>query len=187
MAKDHLNVYNETHTAIIEDHSRPEEVQQGSLLTINGTLPFIAVSFVIFTIIMQKVLYGPISNIRKKRAEYVKGIKSEAVQAQEETEKLKKDYNDKITATRQKVSKKTTEVMNEANEEKSKILQEKRQDVQKFLEEGRSRINGEKQRTFDSLKENISSYAYEISKKILNEEVPMVGVSQEVIDKAINR
>ncbi len=188
MAQDHLETHNEVHTAVVAENPPPqEEAPQGSLLTINGTILFIVLSFVLFTIIMNKVFYGPITQIRQKRRDYVKSIKSEATNAQEKAEELRKEHIEKIMSAKKKVSEKTSEVMNEANQEKTKILDEKRQDMIKFLEQGRQKIREERHKTFSELKENISSYAFDISKKILNEEIPIVGVSQEAIDRAINR
>ncbi len=187
MVKEHLNTHSEIHTASVAENNQPEEPHKASLLTLNGTLLIIAVSFIIFTIIMQKIFYGPIFRIRQKRTQYIKGIKSDAMKAQQETEELKKDYTAKILAARKKVSEKTAKAIKEANEEKLQILEEKKQDAHRFLEEGRHRIHRERHKTFESLKENISGYAFDISKKILNEEIPIIGVSQEAIDKAINR
>ena len=178
--------HNEIHTTAVEGKNVPEK-DQPSLLAFDGTLLVVAVSFVLFTIIMQKLFYGPLTKIREERSQFIKGIKTEAQTAQEEAEKLSSEYTQKIRTAKKKVSEKTLEAMNEANEEKDKILEEKKQDISKLLEEGRQKIREEKDKTFSSLKENISSYAFEISKKILNEEIPLTGVSSETIDRAINR
>jgi len=187
MAQDHINTHNDAHTTVAVQNNQPEEEVQASLLTINGTLLVVALSFVIFTIVMQKVFYRPISQIRQKRIKYIKGVKIDAQKAQEEAENLKKEYQEKIIAARKKTSEQTAEAINEANEEKNKILEEKKQDVARFIAEGRQKIQEEKLNTFLSLKENISGYAHDISQKILNENVPLVGVSQEAIDRVINR
>lgn len=187
MAQDHLNSQKNIHTQTVAENKPVEEAQQGSLLTINGTILFIAVSFVIFTVIMQRIFYAPLTQIRQKRQDYIRGIKAEATNAQEQAEKLQKDYTEKITATRKKASEKTAEVMEEAKHEKTKILEERKQDVMRFLEEGRHRLHEERHNTFEQLKDNISEYAYQISKKVLNEEIPMVCISKEAIDRAVNR
>lgn len=187
MKKEHINTQNSQHTETVAQNQPYPEEQQGSLLTINATIMFIAISFVIFTIIMQKVLYGPITKIRQKRKEYLKGIKAEAAKANEEAESLNKEYNQKIYSARKTASEKTTKAINETNQEKNKILEEKKQDLMKFIEEERQKIHSEKAESFENLKENISEYAYEISKKILKEEIPIIGVSKEAIENAIDR
>ncbi len=157
------------------------------MLQLNSTLLVIFISFIIFIFIMQKIFYAPMTEIRKKRSQFIKGMKTEAHNALEEAETLKNEYVQKIRAVKKKVSEKTLEAMNEANEEKNKILEEKKHDVSMILEKGRQKIQEEKEQTFSSLKENISSYAFEISKKILNEEIPITGISPETIDRVINR
>ncbi|HSA07395.1 MAG TPA: ATP synthase F0 subunit B [Candidatus Gastranaerophilales bacterium] len=160
---------------------------EGSLLEVDGTIIFIAGSFVLFTIIMSKIFYGPIAKIREKREEYIKSIKTEAETAYKEAEELQQEYSEKILAARKKVSEKTKEAMNEATKEKTRILEDKKLVITEFLNETRQNIQEERIKTFNSLKENISIYASDISKKILNEEIPIVGVSSEAIDNAINR
>ena len=182
-----LNINNELHTAVVEGKNIPEETEGGSLLEIDGTILFVAVSFVLFTIIMQKVFYGPITQIRNNRKDYIKNIKTEARHAYEEAEKLKNEYLEKIFRAKQKNSEKTAEAINEANQEKARLLEEKKQDISEILREGRQKIEEERLKTFAELKMNISGYASEISKKILNEEIPVTGVSEEIIDNAVNR
>lgn len=153
------------------DHPAPEN--SSGLLTINGTLLFIAVSFVVFTIAMQRIFYAPIAEIRTKRREYFSTIKQEANNALTEAEKLEAEYNKKINAARKKVSDNATRVMAEANLEKNKILEEKRQDIALFLGENRAKIREEKTGSLQSLQESVKTYALDISRKVLGEETAL--------------
>lgn len=74
MSEENQNI----HTEIAETHAGTENAHpvetenESGLLTINGTLIVIIVSFIIFIILMQKIFYGPITEIRNKRNEYLK-------------------------------------------------------------------------------------------------------------------
>lgn len=162
-----------------------EPPQEASLLTINGTLPFIAVSFVLFTIIMQKIFYAPMSKIRKKRSDYIKDIKAEAQQAYEEAEKLQAEYVEKIRNAQKQAAEKTAVEINKANQGKALILEEKKQVVTHFLDENKQRIQQERNNALENLKGNIAEYAFEISKKVIEDDVPVIVVSQESIDNAV--
>jgi F0F1-type ATP synthase membrane subunit b/b' len=162
-----------------------EPQQEASLLTINGTLPFIALSFVLFAIVMQKIFYAPMTKIRQKRADYIKDIKTEAQQAFEQAQALQAEYNEKIKTARKTVSEETAMSMGEANQEKTRILDEKKQDVERFLEENRQKILQEHNEALESLKGSIAEYAFDISKKVLEDDVPVIVVSQEAIDNAV--
>jgi len=176
------NIHTET---LAKSDSSHEKHEEGGLLTINGTLIVIIVSFIIFVVLMQKIFYGPITEIRRKRSDYIKKMKTEADEAFLETQKLNKDYQENIKEARKKVFEKTTELLNEANDEKNKILEEKKQEISEYLVEQKQIIQNDKTEAIEALKGQVMDYAYNISKKILGEEVSMAGLSPEIINKAI--
>ena len=185
MVVNKMNINNELHNTVIEEKKIHAKTEESSLLTINGTIVVIAVSFIIFTIIMQKIFYSPLAKISEKRRLYIKTIKDEATGAFEENEKLNNEYSEKIKSTRKKAMENTTKILDDANQEKIKILTEKKQDVLEFLNIEKTQIQEEKHKNLEKLKENIGDYAFNISKKILEEDIPLAGVSAEAINKVI--
>ena len=180
------NMHVKTISTVVKSEDIKTE-DEGGLLTINGTLVVIVVSFVIFIILMQKIFYGPISKIRQKRNEYIKKVKDEANEAFLEAENLTKTHQENIKEARKKVSEKTTDLLNEANDEKNKILEDRKQEISEYLSEQKQIIQNEKTQVVETLKSQVMDYAYHISKKILGEEVSMAGLSSEIIEKAITR
>jgi len=185
MNTDAQNIHLNTITTVAKPENLPRKEDEGGLLTINATLVVIAASFIIFVILMQKIFYGPITEIRRKRKDYIKQMKAEADEAFLETQKLNKDYQENIKEARKKVFEKTTELMNEANEEKNKVLEDKKQEISEYLGEQKQIIQNDKTQAIEALKGQVMDYAYNISKKILGEEVSMAGLSPEIINKAI--
>ncbi len=176
-----------TQTIVIQqENSVPEQLESG-LLTINGTLLFVMVSFAIFTLIMQKVFYGPMTQIRKKRAEYIQTLKKESQENAEKAEEFKNEYTQRINETEQTVAEKTAAKVNEAEKKKAAVIETKRNAVAKHVRESKEKILEEKQNTLLGLKEEISNYAFDISKKILGEEIPLTDFSSESIDNTVNR
>jgi len=181
------NMHLNTTSIVAKPENLPEKQEEGGLLTINATLVVIIVSFVIFIILMQKIFYGPIAEIKRKRKEYVKKMKTEANEAFLETEKINKNYQENLKDARKKVFEKTTELLNEANEEKTKILEDKKQQNTEYLDEQKQIIEKDKIQAVETLKSQVMDYAYHISKKILGEEMSMAGLSPEIVEKAINK
>ena len=165
--------HNEIHTATTQPSSAPQESEGGGLLELDGTLLFIAGSFVIFAIVMQRVFYGPMIQIRQKREQYIQGLKDAADTAFNNSRDMETDYNGKITATRKKIAENTAKAISEANQERAKILEEKKQQVQEFLGAERQQIQAEKQESLDSLRKNIDNYASDIFRKVLEEDIPV--------------
>lgn len=179
------NMHLKTISTVAKPINLPEKKDEGGLLTINGTLVVIVISFIIFVILMQKIFYGPITEIRRKRSEYIKKMKAEANEAFLETEKLNKDYQGNLKEARKKVSEKTTELLNEANEDKNKILEEKKQEISEYLGEQKQIIQNDKTQAIEALKGQVMDYAYNISRKVLGEDISMAGLSPEIVNKAI--
>ena len=163
-----MDVHTETHEV---NHHTAEEAGGGSLLEIDGTLLFIAGSFVIFAVIMQKIFYDPLTQIRNKRKQHLMSIKQEADRAVREAQELDSRYYEKIRGARQKVADYTARVMSSANQEKARILEEKKQDTAEILNTGRQKIQEEKQQSIEELQKYIDNYASDITQKILETEI----------------
>ncbi len=164
--------HHETHTAQTQEHPASHSGEsKASLLEIDGTIIFIALSFIVFTVVMQKIFYGPLTEIRERRKHYIEKLKKEAGEAKENAEKISSEYNQKIQSARKKSSENTAEVMAEANQEKAKILEEKKQQVSEFLLECRKKIREQKAKSLGNLKQQIDSYADQIFKKVLEEDI----------------
>ncbi len=179
------NIHAETAVAAHGEHA--ESAHEGGLLTINGTLFVIMASFIVFTFVMQWVLYGPLNDIRRKRLDYILKNKTGAEEAIIEAENLAKDYQAKIKEAQKQSTENTTEILNETNAEKNRILEAKKQDVNSFVSGQKQIILEEKNHAIDTLKDQIAGYARNISGIILGEEIPMAGLTPEVIEKALNR
>jgi F-type H+-transporting ATPase subunit b len=177
--------HNITTSAVAAPEHLPEKQEEGGLLVINGTIIVIIASFIIFTLLMQAIFYGPITEIRRKRKEYIKKLKTEADSDAEEAAKLENNYNHSLKDARKKASDATTETLNQANTEKSKLLDEKKQFANQFLNDQKQIIHGEKDNAINELKGQVMDYAYRISCKVLGEGVSMAGISPEIVDKAI--
>lgn len=181
------NIHTETIATVAKPEKLPGKKEEGGLLTINGTLFVIIASFVIFVLLMQKVFYGPVTQIRQRRSDYVKSMKEEANEAFQEAETLNSGYQESLKDARKKVSENTSDLLNEANEEKCKILESKKQEISGYLNEQKQVIQDEKVQAIEALKGQILDYACNISRKILGEDVSMEGLSPEIVDKALNR
>lgn len=155
------------------------------LLQIDGTSIVIAVSFIVFVIIMQKIFYAPITEVRQERSDYISNNNKIAGQKIEESEQLIKDYETKIAQTKIQSAKLVSQLTDEANQKKLSRLAEKSQQVNAQLNAKREELEKEKNNAVEALKPQIINLASFISSKILGEEIPVSGISREIIDKAV--
>lgn len=157
------------------------------MLDINGTLIIVFVSFLVFMVIMQKIFYAPMTEIRKERRNYVDGNLNQAKATREEAENILKDYDNKITQARIKANNIVFEHTSSANKDKAKVIENTINEVSNQIKDERESIINDKSVAKEALKAEIISLAHSISAKILGEEVSLSGNTEEMINRSINR
>ena len=157
------------------------------MLDIDGTLLAIFLSFIVFMFIMQKIFYAPMSEVRKERKNYIDTNKDMAASSKKESESLIDNYNHKITQARVQSNSVVLNATNGANEEKSAILQSHSKKVGEETTSAREDLEKQKDTAKESLKPQVISLAHYISSKVLGEEIPISGITSEMIDKLISR
>ena len=193
MSEEHQNHdITKTETLVKADsHHETEGAEEGGLLTINGTLVVIVISFVIFIILMQKVFYGPVTAIKNQRNNYLKKMGEDAKNASEESETLSREYQENLNSARKKASDKTSKMVAEANEKKNFVLSDKKQQVNEFLEGQKHILANDEAQALESLKHQVMDFAYKISVKVMGEGTSMESLNPEIVneamDKAINK
>ena len=72
----------------------------GGLFDINGTLPLVAIQFVLLTVILNVVLYNPLLTIIEERKEYILTNLGKASEVLAEANKLTAQYEQELTNVR---------------------------------------------------------------------------------------
>lgn len=157
------------------------------LLQIDGTLLVIAVSFIIFTIIMQAVFYGPVLKVKQDRANYVKDNLAVAESTVQEADALKKEHDSKIQLARVEASKNIANEAVKANANKAQAVNVVNEEVSQNLEKAKEQIAREKSDARQSLKSQVLMLASSISTRILGEEIPISGITPEMVNEIIDR
>jgi len=154
------------------------------MLELDGTLIIIAISFILFVLLMQKVLYAPISEIRAERNNYIDENLSAGKSLRAETAEIVKLYNNEILNARIEANKIISEHSDAAGKEKQELIEKKSFEINDSLNQAKELVQKEKEAAKDQLKPQILDLAYSISTKVLGKEVPVSGITQEMIDKA---
>ena len=157
------------------------------LLQFDGTIIFMAVSFIIFMVIMQQIFYAPMSQVMEERDNYIKNNLDTAENIREQAANINQEYNDNITQTRIKASNLVADTVAVANKEKTGILDTTSKEVNNQAGLARNEILKDKDNAKAALKSEVLTLAHSISSKILGEEIPISGITQEMIDKELNR
>lgn len=155
------------------------------LLQFDATSIFIAISFLIFMFVMQILFYGPMTQIRKERQNYIDSKNKTASDLKQEVEKLQSEHESKILSARLSASKEVSTITNQTSLEKNEALAQENLKIAQKINEAREKINNDKAETKTALKSDVLALAHMISKKVLGEDIPISGVSNEMIDNIL--
>jgi len=156
------------------------------LLQLDGTLILMAISFIIFMFIMQKIFYSPMTEVRKERDNYINETRNKARQTKEQSAILEAEYAGKISEARSTANNIVLKSTSAASNEKAAVLDQKKQEINEQIRLAKENILKDKNAAQEALKLQVSSLAQSISAKILGEEIPISGITPEMINKHMN-
>lgn len=156
------------------------------MLELDGTLILMAISFLVFMVIMQKIFFTPMTEVRKERDNYIEETRNQARHTKEQAAIIEAEYNSKINQARAASNNLVQKSTSAANLEKSALLEQKNQKINEQLSIARENILNDKNAAQEVLKQQVSSLAQNISTKILGEEIPISGITPEMINKYMN-
>lgn len=155
------------------------------LLQFDGTLLIIAISFIIFAVIMHHIFYVPMRRVIEERDEYIFVHIDEAKRLRAKAYESVDQYNQKINKTRMEGQQKVEDKTILAKKEKSKIISDASQSAHGEINNARTVLNEEKNVALDALKSDVAPLAQQIVSKILGTSVAISGIDQEKVDKIL--
>ena len=155
------------------------------LLHFDGTLIVIAISFIIFAIIMHHIFYIPMRRVIEERDEYLSDHHNEAKTMNLKASEILDEYNKKLAKARQQGQQSLEMHTGKGKTEKSKIISDASNKAHNEILSAREALNEEKNNAIDVLKSDVAPLAQQIVSKILGREVAISGLDQEKIDKIL--
>lgn len=155
------------------------------LLHFDGTLIVIAISFIIFAIIMHKIFYVPMRRVMGERKEYIQLHIDEAKKIDSNAKEAINQYNKKLNTARLTGQGKVEESTELSREKKSKLLSEASAKAQEEIKVAKISLQKEKEDALTQVKEDVAPLAQQIVSKILGTSVSISGIDQEKVDKIL--
>ena len=128
-----------------------------ALISINETLIFQVISFLIFLFIINRILFRPLRRTMAEREVYIENIQKDIIDARNQFE----DLTDQI-------QKQEKAVRNEAFEQQSKLEESANQQAAEILASVREEINVSKEQARKNIDAQISSARKDIQKEAEN-------------------
>lgn len=149
----------------------------------NATFIVSAISFIIFVVLMNIILYAPLQKVVEERKKTVDNNYNEANANSEKSTALLKDRADKILKAGQDAKSVINAKSNDANIKRDEITQSAKEESLKNIEANREYFDNATQEAKEVLKANVVGLAQSISDKFLGSEEKIIGVDNELIDK----
>ena len=149
----------------------------------NATFIVSAISFIIFVVLMNIILYAHLQKVVEERKKTVDNNYNEANANSEKSTALLKDRADKILKAGQDAKSVINAKSNDANIKRDEITQSAKEESLKNIEANREYFDNATQEAKEVLKANVVGLAQSISDKFLGSDEKIIGVDNELIDK----
>ncbi|SNR71120.1 ATP synthase F0 subunit B [Desulfurobacterium atlanticum] len=140
---------------------------EGNIVSLNGTVIIQMVNFLVFMVVMDKVLFKPMITHLAKREEELKLLSIEAEELRKAAEKFLQEYEAIIAEAKRKAKELLDAALREAKEEKDKIIAQAQEEMQQRIEKARAEIWASFEEEKAKLEERVDEIANEIVEKLL--------------------
>ncbi|MBR2069289.1 MAG: ATP synthase F0 subunit B [Candidatus Gastranaerophilales bacterium] len=134
----------------------------------NATFIVAFVSFIIFIIIMNYILYKPINEIVEKRKSIIDENYSNAKKNKEKSSAILQDRLDKLQNARSRVKEETTAALDEAKKKRQELEDSAKSEAKLKTQENLNALNHNKQEAIEVLKNDVINLAQIISDKFID-------------------
>lgn len=132
----------------------------------NATFLVAAVSFIAFTLIMEKIFYAPISNIIAKRETYFNENKSVTDENHLMAKKIREDKDKDVLAAKTEAKNMIMSEVDKANQEKNEKELSLKNNMLNNIEEQKVALNNEKSVTSSEMRTNLEDISNSILAKL---------------------
>lgn len=153
----------------------------------NATFLISTVSFILFVIIMNLLLYRPILGIMQAREDYINKNQDDANEHDKNSDALIEDKNQQINEANKKSRNIVATKSDAVKEEKSKIINNAKAETSSYVNSEKENLANQKNEIYYRLKGNISDLANNITTKLVGEGVVFEPLKDHEVDEVIRK
>lgn len=152
----------------------------------NATFLVSAISFIIFTAIMNKIFYKPLESVMNERQKVIDDAKSDAMNSDNKADAILKDRDDRLNKSLVDSKKIVADKINEANENSKALTNNAKQKSQDEIATAKSNLQDEAIKTTEELKSKVKDLAEVISSKVLGMDCHIENTDDELVNRILN-
>lgn len=135
------------------------------------TLIFTWLNLLILFLIVKKLFFKPMQKMLSEREKEISSSYERADTREKEAEKLKASYEEKISHAEGEAEKIVSNAVAGAEARSGAIVKEAEEKASAMIERAQKSIEAQRETAFSELKEDVSSMAVEIAKKIIERDI----------------
>lgn len=152
----------------------------------NATFLVSAISFIVFTFLMNMIFYKPLTKVMTERQNHIDETYNEAKQCREGAFQLLKEREDRLNQAAEDAKKIMIKKIDEANSSsKTQTLRAKTKS-NKVIDETKLSLQDENQKVKDDLKSRIKDLAENIASKILEDDIKIENFDEKIADRILS-
>jgi len=148
----------------------------------NATFFVSGISFIVFAILMNIVMYNPLAKVVEQRKKYIDGNYEEADTANQKATGLIKDRADKLAKAGSDARKVIVDKTDEAKLKKAEVCANAKNEANEEIKSKKDELKNTSIAVSNELKQHVRGIAETISSKILGENSTISEVDEEVIN-----
>lgn len=151
----------------------------------NATFLATIVTFILFVILMNKVLYAPILNIMEERKNFIKNNYEEATKNDEKAKKLAQKREEKILDAREEAKELYNEAIDGFKNQKTDIVSQAQNLAVEELEKSRIELEQLSNEVKEGLKSSMTKLANDIVEKVIGYRSEVQGFDGKTVDEIL--
>jgi len=143
----------------------------GGLFDFNGTLPLMAIQFILLTVVLTFVFYKPVSKVIDEREAYINGNLTTASEKLIKADELYKEYDEQLKTARVSAQSIIAKSEKEAKDAVAIEIDEARKDAAKLIDRTNKELESQKSLALQQLETQVDDLSQLIKEKLLGKEV----------------
>ena len=152
----------------------------------NATFLVSAISFIIFTVVMNKIFYKPLERVMDERQKFIDDAKSDALNSNSRADAILRDKEERLNKSASDSKKLVAEKVDVANENSRNLTDNAKQKSQDEISSAKSNLQNEARQTSEELKSKVKELAEVISSKVLGMETHIENLDNELVNRILN-
>lgn len=151
----------------------------------NATFLATIITFIVFVVLMNRILYAPILSIMEERRAFIDGNYREAEDNDIRAQGLAEEKEEKLQEAKDEAKEKYTEIVDDFKSQRSDIVADAQNSAKEELERSKIELENVSNEVKNNLKGSMTDLANDIVEKVIGYRSEVQGFDDEAVNKVL--